>query len=340
MDVAVSLGPCDELGAQVYVRAVSPQAPGEGAPDAPRDRSRLEGTLEGPRCRHATTLPTSVRIVDLGGGGAPGVLVGRAVLTEPSFWTPQVPSLYRLDARLVGATGDVAHCTRLVGLRRLGVRGRSFWLDGHRWVPRGVGVNASRTDGTGLRDTAATAFVDCPDDGFLDWTDGEGVAVIVRLPDEPPGGNDTLGATTHLVRLARHPSVTIAVVPGGWPTQTVQAFATATRQVRGTLLLARPVDGATPPPSRAGCDALIVELAADALPHDSWHVDPGVPLIACRSGPDADAAERRAACDRLQADLAAWGVALAAGTPRWDWAGYVCDGPVRDALRASRPCAP
>ena len=69
----------------------------------------------------------------------------------------------------------------------------------------------------------------------------------------------------------------------------------------------------------------VVHLAADALPHDSWHVDPDVPLIACRSGPCADAAARRAACDRLQADLAAWGVAVAGGTPRWDWAGYVCD---------------
>lgn len=321
LDVAVSLGPCDELGAMVYVSAASPHP----AAHAPPDPVRLQGTLEGPRCRHATTLPTSVGIVDLGGGGPLGVLVGRAVLTEPSFWTPQVPSLYRLDARLVGPTGDLAHCTRLVGLRRLGVRGRSFWLDGHRWVPRGVGVRASRADGAGLRDAGAAAVVDNPDEGFLDWTDGEGVAVIARLPEEPPFGADTLVAATQLARLARHPSVTIAVVPCSWSMHAVQAFASATRRVRGTLLLARAVDGAEPPPPPAGCDALLVELAADALPHASWHDDPRVPLIACRHGSDAGATGRRAACDRLQADLAAWGVAPADGPRRWDWAGYLAD---------------
>ena len=98
----------------------------------------------------------------------------------------------------------------------------------------------------------------------------------------------------------------------------------ATRQVRGTMLLARAVAGLEPPPkSSSGCDALVVELTPDAVPDAAWRTVPAVPLVACRATAAAgDVATGRQACDRLQADLATWHLAAGAAHVPWDWAGY------------------
>jgi hypothetical protein len=310
VDVTVVLGPCDELRAEVYVRAAVP-AGGRTGP------LRMEGTLSGPHCRRAITLPVTARVVDRGSGPAPDAALGRVVLTEPSFWTPQVPGLYRLDVRLLAGPHEVAAVTRSVGLRRLGVRGRSFWLDGHRWVPRAVGGAVGPLAADVWRGAAAAAVLVDPAAAVLDRADEEGMAIIAVLPA------DAALAADRVADWSAHPSVALAVVPRPWPAAAAAALAAATRTRRGTLLLARAVDGAGPPPSEPGCDALVVELAAGAVPDASWRGTPAVPLVACRSDtPAVDVAAGRAACDRLQADLAAWG--LAAGDARlpWDWAGY------------------
>lgn len=319
MDVAVSLGPCDDLRAHVYVRAVYDRTAHASPADDPAPPFRIEGTIQGPECRHATTLPTSARLVDLGGGGSAGALVGRITLTEPSFWTPQLPSLYRLDVRLIAGSLEVARSSRRVGLRRLGVRGRSFWLDGHRWVPRAVGLSDGGAHLAALRGNGASAFVVAPTDAILTATDAEGVAVVARLPDAPTNVTE---ATMLLMHWSQHPSVTIAVVPRGWPEAAVTTLASSTRRARGTMLLARAVAGGEPPASACGCDALVVDLAPAAVPHDSWRGVPDVPLVACRMTADGDVVSRRGACDRLQADLAAWGIAAGVDRLAWDWGGY------------------
>ncbi len=311
VDVAVVLGPCDELRAEVYVRAAVPLG-GHAGP------LLMEGTLSGPQCRRALTLPVTARVVDQGSGPAPDAALGRVVLTEPSFWTPQVPGLYRLDVRLRAGPHEVAAVTRTVGLRRLGVRGRSFWLDGRRWVPRAVGGAVGAFAADAWRGAAAAAVLVDPAAAVLDRADEEGVAIIAVLPDDAALAHD------RVADWSIHPSVALAVAPRGWPAAAVAALAAATRTRRGTLLLARAVDGAAPPPAEPGCDALVVELAAGAVPDASWRGALAVPLVVCRSNAlAADVAAGRAACDRLQADLAAWG--LAAGDDArlpWDWAGY------------------
>lgn len=307
-DVVVTLGPCDDMRAEVFVRVARPAA----------GLLRLDGTLVGPECRRATTLPSTARLVDLGppptdaGGG--GMLVAKAVLTEPAFWTPDLPNLYRLETRITGGDAVAAtHCLH-IGLRRLGAKGRSFWLDGRRWVPRGVRIEAAAFDAGTLRDQAATACVVNPDEPLCARADVEGVAVIAVLD----GATSPDAAAERIAGWAIHPAVVMALLPRDTPPAQAAAIAAAVRGRKGTLLLGWEVDGTAPPPCLpAGLDWLAVELGREGSPHASWRdASPPVPLVACGG------TGGRAGCDMLQARLAAW---LLTGTerPPWDWAGYV-----------------
>jgi len=336
----VILGRCDDMRAEVFLRLPLgnlPLPPGEGRGEAaPAARPpRLAGTLTGPECRRGWTLPTTMRLVDLGAAppGGSAAVVARAILTEPSFWTPELPALYRLDVQLLNGELDgdldsdtvVATDGRLVGLRRLGIRGTSLWLEGRRWVPRGVVCTAAEFAPATLRQAAATAVIVDPPEPLLAEADAEGVPVIAVLAD---AAGHPLAVAAALERLAAwvwHPAVVMAVVPKGGP---VTALATAARRRKGTTLLAGVFAGAEPRPSEFdGLDAVLVELAAGAVPHADWLSGARLPLIAWRhdAGPGAAAAvdDRRRACDRLQAALASWGLAAGGGSRSWDLAAYL-----------------
>jgi hypothetical protein len=318
------LGRCDSLRAEVFFRAELPSgvSPGEAA---------LTGTLSGPECKHAITLPVTAKLAAVPGptpGQGPAAatsVVARAILTEPSFWTPELPGLYRLEARLVAAGREVATWRRPVGLRRLGVRGRSLWLDGRRHVPRGLVAPAERIDLARFRAAALAAVVPEPSDEFLTRADAGGVAVLGLLVGDAGQPLDIEAAAAAVLRWAWHPAVFAAVVPHGVSAEQAGEMAAATRGRRGTLLVAWEVDGSDPPPAvPAGVDLLVVTLPAGGLPHDAWRTEPpSLPLMARRPAA-ASAAESeppsRGECDTFQAALAGWGTA---GGPAPDWAGYV-----------------
>lgn len=307
--IVVTLGPCDDMRAEVFVRVARPAVgPGGGL-------LRLEGTLVGPECRRATTLPSTARLIDLGpppGDPRAATLVGKAVLTEPAFWTPDLPNLYRLETRIAGGEGET-HSLR-IGLRRLGASGRSFRLDGRRWVPRGVRTAAAAFDAGSLRDQAATACVVNPDDPLCTRADVEGVAVIAMLDDAA----SPAAAAEQIAGWAIHPAVVMALLPHDTPPARAAAIAAAVRGRKGTLLLGWTVDGGLPPPSvPTGIDWLAVVMGADGSPHASWRdAAPPAPLVAWGGSGG------RAGCDALQARLAAWLLAGGERSP-WDWAGYV-----------------
>lgn len=295
------LGRADDMRAEVYVRLVD--AAGE-------IQTALRGRLSGPRCSLATTLPTSLRLEDL--GGAPPV--ARGILTEPSYWTPEMPNLYRLEAEAIESGAAIARVDRLIGLRRLGIRGRSLWLDGRRWVPRGVALPAADFDAAKLRAAAVAAVIAELPEAVCAEADSTGVALVAVI--DPSALADRIAA--RIAEWARHPSVMLAVLP-----RDRGAEAAALGAMKGTMLVGLVVDGTAPPePVPAGVDCLIVQLPAGALPHAAWldHA-PSAPLVACRPfGPAAEVS--RAGCDRLQADLAAWGIAASGSPHAWDWAGY------------------
>lgn len=300
------LGRADDMRAEVYVRFVGGPAQSASSPLV------ASGTLSGPRCGLATTLPVTSRLVDL--GGAPPA--ARGILTEPSYWTPELPNLYRLVAEVRDAATIVAGAERLVGLRRLGVRGRSLWLEGRRWVPRGVACAPAAFDTEALRAAAATAVINEPTEALCAAADAAGVALVAIVP--PSTAAATVGS--RIASWAQHPSVMLAVLD-----RDHAATAETLRDSKGTMLMGLAIDGTRPPPASIppGIDCLVVQLPHDRLPDLAWRDGaPEMPLVA-RQAVGPRVADRRSECDRLQAALAAWGCAGPGGAPAWDWAGYL-----------------
>ncbi len=320
LDLDCLLGRSDSLRAEVFFRAALPSGVEAAA-------TALTGTLAGPECKHAITLPVTAKLGGVRPGGeAPAArsVVARAILTEPAFWTPELPNLYRLDARLDVAGSERAAWQRRLGLRRLGVRGRSLWLDGRRYVPRGLAATVDIIDVAACRTAALAAVVADPPEALLDRCDAEGLAVIGLLADDVGRPLDVAEATAAVVRWARHPAVLVAVVPRGLSAEAVAAIVAEVRGRTDTLLLGREVDGLEPPVEVPdGIDLLVVALPPEGLPHDAWQAaPPAVPLIARRTGHAAAGSEpSRRGCDALQATLAAGGGGQPG--PRWDWAGYL-----------------
>lgn len=299
--LTVILGRCDDMRAEVYLRVT-------GLPAA----AEIAGTLTGPQSRFAITLPSDARFIDLGPTADGTSVVARAILTEPSYWTPDLPSLYRLHAVVSSAGRTILSCDRRVGLRRLGVRGRSFWLEGRRWVPRGVPCDPAAFDPGPLRESLAAAVIDAPADDVCEAADDWGVGIVARCRLDP------LAACR---RWAVHPSVMLSVLPRHLTADQAAAIIAAIRSEKGTLLVGLEVDATEPPPRLpVGIEFLVVALPTQGLPHDAWReAPPELPLVAMRPA-GGRAGDQRRACDLLQADLAAWrGNAAVA----WDWAGYL-----------------
>ncbi len=317
--IDVILGRCDDMRAEVYVRATGLPATAEPA--------MITGTLTGPESRLAITLPTSARLVDLGpspatrltgssGGGGGSPALARGILTEPGYWTPELPHRYRLVAELRAAGQLVAACDQLVGLRRLGVRRQSLWLEGRRWVPRGVACAAGDLEPAVFRELLAAAILDEPAKAICAEADEAGVAIIARCGGDP---------LADCLRWAQHPSVMVAVLPRAIGPTAVAAVTGSLRLHKGTLLVALEVAGSEPPSKvPEGVDCVVMSLADGAvphearrMPHEAWLQPPAVPVLAARAAAGS-VRDRRAACDRFQAELAA-----RRGDATWDWAGYL-----------------
>jgi len=254
------------------------------------------------------------------------------VFTEPAFWTPELPNLYRLQARVHGGDRTVAVYDEMIGLRRLGVRGRSLWLEGRRWVPRGLTIPTKGFDPIALRSLSAAAVIDDPSEEICKAADQAGVAIIavLRGANDQPFERDM--AARRIAAWALHPSVVLAVVPRLASDDQSAAVVAAARPLKGTMLMGLEVDGTQPPDGVTGAlvdmvDCLIVDLPRDGLPHDAWRSggswQTGRALVAQRAVATGTAAVHRQECDKLQAVLAAWGLAREADQLPWDWAGYL-----------------
>ena len=307
LNFVVTLGRCDDMRAEVFVRPLGDRAVGE----------RLVGTVTGPRRGRDATLPTMARLVPLPDSPAAGP-VSRAILTEPAFWTPDLPNLYRVEARLERAAGG-GDGEAWIGLRRLGVRGRSFWLDGRRWVPRAIGGDVNPAE---ARAAAVGLVVESPGEGLLDAADQIGAAVVAVL-----GGAES--TVPHIAALARHPSTMLAIVSAE---QADADAIAALRRVKGTLQIGLAVDGREGPPAVAeGIDFVAVLIPGQGMPHEAWRSPPRLPLVAWRR----ESVGSRAACEALQRDLALWGMARGGDTLPWDWAGYLVGSTTRgDTLQS------
>ncbi|MGB8854540.1 MAG: hypothetical protein WCC69_13340, partial [Pirellulales bacterium] len=219
----------------------------------------------------------------------------------------------------------VAAATRRIGLRRSGVRGRSLWLEGRRWVPRGTACDPQSCDLAAMHAAGVAAVVADPPVSLLAAADESGVAIIAIAEAREGRLLDADGLVERIGTWAMHPSVVFTVLPRAFTDAQLAAVAANARRLKGTMLLAHVVNAASPPPPElpAGIDCVCMALEGSSLPHDGWReAAPAVPLIAWRREAVNELAGR-SGCDRLQATLAAWGLADGRMHQPWDWAGYL-----------------
>lgn len=127
----VTLGQATESMATVYFR---PRFVGLGTAG---DTWRLTGTVRGPRCRVAETLPAEFALEDL---GREPTWLAAARIFEPCYWTPELPFQYEVTVELRDESdgNTVASHTAITGFTRLAARGRGWVLGGRAFTLRGV----------------------------------------------------------------------------------------------------------------------------------------------------------------------------------------------------------
>lgn len=323
-NVTMQLGRADNLRAELFLNI------GTQVPISTNTKLSLVATLTGPESTRATTLPVRLPVKMVfkeRDSDTPGV-TGKVILTEPAYWTPDVPMLYRVKGDLLSDAEPIACFDTTVGLRRLGIRGHSIWLEGHRWVLRGCDGSASncspehqiaRAQHAGL-----AAVINLGPDGLrsgalrdnsslqcLQEANRHGQPLLVYLN---PATHEQVAQAT-VMSLTRHPSVVIVVLP-----MKLIPMASSLKPPAGTLLLAAEVNASEPPTDpEPGIDIHIVRLSRDGVPAEAWRRPPDVPAIALGSASQLD----RRACDRLQSNLATWRMTGKGPPSTWDWTGFL-----------------
>lgn len=257
----------------------------------------LSGQVRGPRCLHAQTLPASAPLVDQGPGPT---LLAQALVPDPVFWSPDLPAIYDVTVNLLRGGQPIATARREIGLRSLGVRGRKLLLAGKNWVLRGVSTESTPERlPRAWHEAAAALIADDTDAEALAEASQWGALSVVHI--DGPG----VLAVDRLRQLAQFPGAGIAVplrpLPAGFD-----------RSAAPNLLLAQLLGRDDPLAIDSWADLLII--AAEAREHLAAAAAMNKPVIVSRSlAAPVDLREARAACDKLQRDLA----------PIGQFAGYI-----------------
>ena len=190
--------------ARVYARIQS---------DDPAERNssaiRISGQLIGPVCEFSQTLPAKHQFIEFQGTDRQPAALAQAIVPDPCFWTPELPFLYRAELQL-HIDGEIATVNRIVGIRRLGMRGKSLFFDGKRFVLRGWQEGRMQNAECKLflerhqeflRETWTALVVANPDDEVCEFASRRGILLVADLIDEGDSPIDSLR------RVARWPAV-------------------------------------------------------------------------------------------------------------------------------------
>jgi hypothetical protein len=260
----------------------------------------LGSELHGPTCAFARTLPSVVAAkVARDGHGV------EFLITEPCYWTPQLPFLYDLRLRTQAADGTICEVERALGLRRLIAHGRDLRLNGERIVLRGAYCEQLEPSQLAEARAAETSLV-APYSAQKSFAAAGSMGVFL-VADATAESMDLIRI---LFELSWRPATALVLLHR----DKIAADQTHAAR-RMNLLLAqcfRPEESANQQDVEAAADVIAVELAEGERP-PAWMARVAKPVIAIRRGRVyADLSEARAACDRLQAELA----------PEFDLAGY------------------
>jgi len=268
---------------------------------------RLTGEVVGPRSSVARTLPAKIPFTLQPEAASTGDrwLLAEAVVPDPCFWTPASPNLYDVRVELQRGSQTVAEVSRTLGIRRLARRRRRLVFDGDTWALRAMCSERLPPD-TPLAEwhAAATAMVVAdPDERLCEAASQIGVLLIAKVT----AAADSLPCTVK--RLSRSAAVGMVVINEDLDDDVV---VNARRRARNVLFAWKTASLSFPEPP-AWADAVVCPVD-DVQKLSSWAAECSLPVIACRpAGQQDTVSAARAACDRLQRDLAG----------RGDWAGYL-----------------
>lgn len=254
----------------------------------------ISGYVRGPFNAFTETLTSTTPFCDLGPGDS---RLGLAVVTDPCTWSPQSPSIYHVQVESNG----IRHQHDAFGIRRFGVLGKTFYLDGKCWVIRGVFDEERTAQMTDWRAAGAVRVVSSisalpGQQEILREATLSGVVVVVRLGEKTN--------SFPLKTIADYACSPLVVLPQD---------ARMTRRHRNdtpNLLFAQRLEDRAMPDDWA--DAVWLEFTE--IQDFARRIDGiDLPIIAVRRGHFASLNAARAAIDTLQADLA----------PIGQFAGYV-----------------
>ncbi len=242
----------------------------------------ITGSLQGPHCEGRRTLPATFPLQ------AKKSQV-EVLVTEPCYWTPSHPFLYRLKVALRTSEGEVVEFSTPIGLRRWSAEGCNLMLERRRTVLRGAWVEAMDI---GLLPEARQAEIVLLARNLSAEVCKEASRLGIGLIADLRGMGEEVGE--QLDRLRWFPAVLIALLED----EQLQAAGT---EPQGLLLAqcARQKEVAS------AADLSIIELDTSECPPD-WMLTSEKPIIALRRAAAActPLASVRHACDRLQAKLA------------------------------------
>jgi hypothetical protein len=235
---------------------------------------QLAGTLTGPFCEYAQTLPATIPFADLGPGRFP---LAQAIAPDPCFWTPELPYLYRACLEWQRGRQVLAAVERDFGIRPLGARGRQFYYAGKPWVFRGVTRRAAAlSDLPACREADAALCIEDPNDDMCAAASRQGVLLVARL-------NGTAATSANIRRLSRHAAVGFILLDDASPPADFRSLAP-------NVLFVSPLERLAP-------QALL--CSSDGIANSS------LPVIAYRpASAMIPISQQRALCDELQRDLA------------------------------------
>lgn len=254
------------------------------------DGLSLSGFVRGPRCFYSTTLPATYRLRDAGPGPS---LLAKALVPDPSYWSPETPHIYDVTVELRKGPDIIASEVRQIGFKPLGISGRFFTWEGKPWVMRGVTTRHGDVASIeSWRDCSAALVGVCIPDAQLREASEKGVLCFDI-------GDGNCSQTEYLCearRFARFPSLAIANL--GLPAENVRKLmpnvvVTCISDLRG---FAKPV-----------LQGILVYRSQN-LSELATLTSMNVPLVVHRLiGAQQSVTQARAACDKLQADLAPYG---------------------------------
>jgi hypothetical protein len=271
-------------------------------------RIEITGHLVGPSCDFAHTLPARIPFVQ---HCSDDRLLAEAIIPDPCFWTPELPFLYRAELKLRAGGGPSIKINQTVGIRRLGIRGKSLFFEGKRFVLRGGHRDVEISSLTSELERHAplareswTAFVvRSPDDRLCDFASRRGILLVADETEFDLGSSKLV---PELRRLARWPAVGVALIAGD---------ASVPAEIHGiaaSLPLAQQIALGEPMICQPWARLAFAEVG-DPAEFTQQTADCTVPVVAVRRGVQGSIEQCRLGCDELQRDLAGHG----------DFAGYV-----------------